>query len=63
MRIFNVEITKKGPNGQIIKVDPKMLPTEDQIKFEMAAISLFDQIVEKDDCREAKELIKHIQYS
>jgi hypothetical protein len=62
MRNFTIQLTQKTSNGQIINVDPIKLSKKDQIKFEMIAIDLFDQIVENDDCREAKQFIKHIQH-
>lgn len=61
MRTFTVQLTKTNPNGQIITIDPNLLTGQDRIKFEMTAITLFDQIVENDDCREAREYIKHLQ--
>lgn len=59
MRSFVFTIKDKNGNA----VNTKLLNNNDKIKVEMKIIELWDQIVEKDDCREAKDLIKKIQYS
>jgi archaellum biogenesis ATPase FlaH len=63
MRIFNIKLEKNNSDGTKIPIDLNTLNEKDRIKFEMVAIDLFDKLVENDDCREAKEFIKNIQYS
>lgn len=60
-RSFFVKWEKNLPDGNKLQIQYKNLSKENQTKYHIGVCEVFDQMVAKDDCREAKDIIAYIK--
>jgi hypothetical protein len=60
-RNFTLKLERNNADGTKSPLDMSSLKKEEQTNMHLATHDVFDLLVSKDDCREAKAVIKYLQ--
>lgn len=60
-REFNIKLERSLKSGEKVAIKYADLTKKEQIGYMIGVCEVFDQMVAKDDCREAKQLLAYIK--